>query len=224
MLREHVTLLADFYEFTMAYAYFKQNRQNDIVYFDLFTRKHPDGNGYIIFNGLNRIIEAVKNFKFTEDELDYLISHGFDDDEFIDYLRNIKLSIDIYGVPDGTIMFENEPLLTIRGPIIECQLVETLFLLSVNFSSLITTKAARIVKAAQGRAVMEFGARRAQGYEASIEGARCAIVGGASSTSNTLTGYLYDVPVVGTIAHSYVQIFENEYDAFLSYAKVHPDN
>lgn len=224
MLKNHVTMLADFYEFTMAYAYYKQNRQNDIVYFDLFTRKHPDDNGYIIFNGLTRIIEAVKNFKFTEDELDYLKSKGFTDEGFIDYLRNIDLNIDMYAVPDGTVMFKNEPLITIRGPIIECQLVETLFLLSVNYSTLITTKAARIVNAADGRAILEFGARRAQGYDAAVEGARCAVIGGCIGTSNTLTGYQYDVPVVGTIAHSYVQIFEDEYDAFLSYAKIHPDN
>lgn len=224
MIKEHVTLLADFYEFSMAYAYYKQNRQNDIVYFDLFTRKHPDNNGYLIFNGLERIIEAVKNFKFTEEELDYLRSVGFTDEGFLDYLRNLKLSVDIYGVPDGTIMFKNEPLLTIRGPIIECQLVETLFLLSVNFSTLITTKAARIAHAAQGRAILEFGARRAQGYDAAVEGARCAMVGGCVATSNTLTGYQYGVDVTGTMAHSYIQLFENEYDAFLSYAKVYPDN
>lgn len=224
MIKEHVSLLADFYEFSMAYAYYKQNRQDDIVYFDLFTRKHPDHNGYIIFNGLTRIIDAVKNFKFTEEELQYLRDEGFDDDGFIDYLRNIDLNIDIYGVPDGTIMFKNEPLLTIRGPIIECQLVETLFLLSVNYSTLITTKASRIVHAAQGRAVLEFGARRAQGYDAAVEGARCAMVGGCVATSNTLTGFQYGVNVTGTIAHSFVQLFESEYEAFLEYAKVHPDN
>lgn len=224
MIKEHVTLLADFYEFSMAYAYYKQNRQNDIVYFDLFTRKHPDHNGYLIFNGLTRIIDAVKNFKFTEEELEYLRQEGFDDDGFIDYLRNINLNLDIYAVPDGTVMFKNEPLLTIRGPIIECQLVETLFLLSVNYSSLITTKASRIVHAAQGRAILEFGARRAQGYDAAVEGARCAVIGGCVATSNTLTGFQYGVNVTGTIAHSYVQLFETEYEAFLSYAKVHPDN
>ena len=224
MIKQHVSMLADFYEFTMAYAYYNQNRQNDIVYFDLFTRKHPDDNGYIIFNGITRIIEAVKNFKFTEDELEYLRCQGFDDDGFLDYLRHIDLKLDIYGVPDGTVMFKNEPLLTIRGPIIECQLVETLFLLSVNYSTLITTKASRIVKAAQGRAILEFGARRAQGYDAAVEGARCAVIGGCVGTSNTLAGYQYGVPMVGTLAHSYVQLFEDEYDAFLSYAKVHPDN
>lgn len=224
MLKEHVSLLADFYEFSMAYAYYKQNRQNDIVYFDLFTRKHPDQHGYIIFNGLTRVIEAIKNFKFTEEELQYLRDQGFDDDGFIDYLRNVDLKLDIYGVPDGTVMFKNEPLLTIRGPIIECQLVETLFLLSVNYSTLITTKASRIVHASQGKAILEFGARRAQGYDAAVEGARCAVIGGCVATSNTLTGFKYGVPVTGTLAHSYVQLFETEYEAFLSYAKVQPDN
>lgn len=224
MLKEHVSLMADFYEFSMAYAYYKQNRQDDIVYFDLFTRKHPDQHGYIIFNGLNRIIDAIKNFKFTEEELQYLRDEGFDDDGFIDYLRNVDLKLDIYGVPDGTVMFKNEPLLTIRGPIIECQLVETLFLLSVNYSTLITTKASRIVHASQGKAILEFGARRAQGYDAAVEGARCAVIGGCVATSNTLTGFKYGVPVTGTLAHSYVQLFETEYEAFLSYAKVQPDN
>ncbi len=224
MLKEHVSLLADFYEFSMAYAYYKQNRQNDIVYFDLFTRKHPDQHGYIIFNGLTRVIEAIKNFKFTEEELQYLRDQGFDDDGFIDYLRNVDLKLDIYGVPDGTVMFKNEPLLTIRGPIIECQLVETLFLLSVNYSTLITTKASRIVHASQGKAILEFGARRAQGYDAAVEGARCAVIGGCVATSNTLTGFKYGVPVTGTLAHSYVQLFDTEYEAFLSYAKVQPDN
>lgn len=224
MLKEHVSLMADFYEFSMAYAYYKQNRQDDIVYFDLFTRKHPDQHGYIIFNGLNRIIDAIKNFKFTEEELQYLRDEGFDDDGFIDYLRNVDLKLDVYGVPDGTVMFKNEPLLTIRGPIIECQLVETLFLLSVNYSTLITTKASRIVHASQGKAILEFGARRAQGYDAAVEGARCAVIGGCVATSNTLTGFKYGVPVTGTLAHSYVQLFETEYEAFLSYAKVQPDN
>lgn len=224
MIKQHVTLLADFYEFSMAYAYYKQNRQNDIVYFDIFTRKHPDKNGFLIFSGLPRIIEAVKNFKFTEEELDFLRSKGFDDDGFIDYLRNIDLNLDIYAMPEGTVAFKNEPFITIKGPIIECQLVETLFLLSVNFSTLITTKAARIVRAAQGRAVLEFGARRAQGYDAAVEGARCAMIGGCVATSNALTGFQYDVNITGTMAHSYVQIFESEYEAFLEYAKVFPDN
>ena len=224
MIREHVTLLADFYEFSMAYAYFKQGRANEIVYFDLFTRKHPDDNGYLIFNGLSRVIKTLKDFKFTEEELAYLRKQGFDDDEFIDYLRNLELKLDMYSVPEGTVMFKNEPFLTIRGSIIDAQLVETLLLLSVNYSTLITTKASRIVNAARGRTILEFGARRAQGYDAAVEGARCAIIGGCFGTSNTLTGFQYDVPVTGTIAHSYIQIFENEYDAFLSYAKVQPNN
>ena len=223
MIREHISMLADFYEFNMAYAYFKQNRQKDIVYFDVFTRKHPDNNGYIIFNGLHRVIENILNFKFTEDELTYLSQFGYDDD-FIDYLRHLKLSIDLYAVADGTVMFKNEPFITIRGSIIECQLIETLILLSVNFSTLITTKASRLVNAAQGRTILEFGARRAQGIDAAIEGARCAMIGGCQATSNTLAGFLYQVDIEGTMAHSYIQLFETEYEAFLSFAKLNPNN
>lgn len=224
MIREHVAMMADFYEFTMSYAYFKQNRQKDIVYFDLFTRKNPDGNGYLIANGLHRVIEIIENFKFNEDELEYLKNKGFDDPEFIDFLRNLKLSLDIYGVPDGTVLFANEPILTIRGPIIECQLLETLLLLAINFSTLIATKASRIVNAAQGKAVLEFGARRAQGFDAALEGARAAMIGGCYATSNLLAGFEYDLETSGTMAHSYVQLFENEYEAFLAYCKVFPNN
>lgn len=217
-------LLADYYEFTMAYAYFKNNQQDKIVYFDMFSRNQPDRNGYLIFNGLNRVIENILNFKFEEEHLEYLASTGLDDPQFLDYLRNLKLDVDIWSVPDGTVMFKNEPFLTIRGPVIAAQLLETMILLSINYSTLVTTKASRIVQASEGRAVMEFGARRAHGFDASIEGARCAIIAGCIGTSNTLAGYKYDVPVSGTIAHSYVQLYESEYDAFLDYAKVNPNN
>lgn len=217
-------MLADYYEFTMAYNYFKENRHHDIVYFDVFTRKHPDDNGYIIFNGLESVIEAIKNFKFTESQIDFLRESGLKDETFLDYLRHLKLSLTITAPHDGTVMFKGEPLMTVSGPLLHCQLVETLILLSVNFPTLISTKTARIVQAAQGRSVMEFGARRAQSYDASIEGARAAVLAGADSTSNAYAAMKYQLPVSGTMAHSFVQLHETEYEAFLEYCKVQPEN
>lgn len=217
-------MLADYYEFTMAYAYYKNNQQDQIVYFDVFTRNHPDNNGYLIFNGLERVINNLLEYKFEEAHLDYLRETGLDDEGFLAYLRNMKFTLDIWSVPDGTVVFKNEPFMTIRGPVIQAQLIETLVLLSVNYSTLVTTKASRILNAAEGHAIMEFGARRAQGFDASIEGARCAMIAGCIGTSNTLAGYEYGVPVAGTIAHSYVQLHNDEYEAFLNYAKVHPNN
>ncbi len=218
------TMLADYYEFTMCYNYFKENRHHDLVYFDVFTRKHPDENGYIIFNGLNNVIEAIENFKFTEAQIDFLRKSGLDDEEFLDYLLNLKLNLTITAPHDGTVMFKGEPLMTVYGPLLHCQLVETLILLSVNFPTLISTKTARIVHAAQGRSVMEFGARRAQSYDASIEGARAAVIAGASSTSNAYAAMKYDLIASGTMAHSFIQLHESEYEAFLEYCKVQPDN
>lgn len=224
MNTQNFELLADYYEFTMAYAYYLNNEHDQIVYFDVFTRSHPDNNGYLIFNGLSRVIETISNFKFEEEHLEYLKSKGLSDEGFLDYLRNLSLDLDIWCVPDGTVMFKNEPFMTIRGSVIAAQLIETMVLLSVNYSTLVSTKASRIVQAAAPRSIMEFGARRAQGYDASIEGARCAVIAGCVSTSNTLAGYTYDLEISGTIAHSYVQLHDSEYEAFLSYAKVNPSN
>lgn len=224
MNTQNFELLADYYEFTMAYAYYLNNEHDQIVYFDVFTRSHPDNNGYLIFNGLSRVIETISNFKFEEEHLEYLKAKGLSDEGFLDYLRNLSLDLDIWCVPDGTVMFKNEPFMTIRGSVIAAQLIETMVLLSVNYSTLVSTKASRIVQAAAPRSIMEFGARRAQGYDASIEGARCAVIAGCVSTSNTLAGYTYDLEISGTIAHSYVQLHDSEYEAFLSYAKVNPSN
>ena len=216
--------MTDFYEFTMAYAYFKEKRHEEIAYFDMFIRRIPDGGGYLIFNGLNRLIEAIQSFRFTEEQLTYLQRSNVFDDEFIDYLRHLKLNLDIWSVEEGMPVFENEPLVTVRGTYIQAQLIETLLLLCVNYPILITTKASRIVTAARGRAVMEFGARRAQGMDASLEGARAAVIAGCVGTSCTLAGMKFGIPISGTIAHSYIQLHESEYAAFLSYSQIQPQN
>lgn len=221
---EDIVFLTDLYEFTMAYTFFKEDRHEEIVYFDMFARRIPDSGGYMIFNGLTRLIEGIKNFKFNNDHIEYLRECGFDDQAFLDYLLNMELNLDIWAVEDGTVVFANEPLITVKGPMIQAQLIETMLLLSVNYPTLITTKASRIVTAARGRAVLEFGARRAHGFDASLEGARSAILAGAVGTSHTLAGQKFGAYVSGTMAHSYVQMHDNEYDAFLSFAKINPDN
>lgn len=220
----NLPLLTDFYEFSMAYAYFKENRHHQVAYFDMFVRRLPDQGGYLVFNGLHRLVELIQSFKFSEEDIDYLRKVSNFDEDFLQYLLSLHLSIDLWSVPDGTIVFANEPLITVRGNVIEAQLIETLLLLAVNYPTLVSTKAARIVHAAKGRAVIEFGARRAQGFDASIEGARAAYIAGAHGTSNTLAGFMHQVPVSGTIAHSYIQTHDSEYEAFLSYAKIQPDN
>ena len=224
MHTQDITMMTDFYEFTMAYAYFKEKRHEEIAYFDMFIRRIPDGGGYLIFNGLNRLIEAIQSFRFTEEQLTYLQRSNVFDDEFIDYLRHLKLNLDIWSVEEGMPVFENEPLVTVRGTYIQAQLIETLLLLCVNYPILITTKASRIVTAARGRAVMEFGARRAQGMDASLEGARAAVIAGCVGTSCTLAGMKFGIPISGTIAHSYIQLHESEYAAFLSYSQIQPQN
>lgn len=224
MFTQDLTLLTDFYEYTMAYAYFKENKHEEIAYFDMFIRTIPDGGGYLIFNGLNRFIEAVQNFRFTDEQISFLRTADNFSEEFLDYLQTMTMNIDVWSVEEGTPVFANEPLVTVRGNYIQAQLVETLLLLCVNFPTLITTKASRIVHAARGRSVMEFGARRAQGIDASIEGARAAVIAGCVGTSCTLAGMRFNIPVSGTMAHSYIQLHDTEYDAFLSYAKIQPSN
>jgi len=221
---DQLSTLTDFYEFTMAYTYFKENKHEDIAYFDMFVRNIPDGGGFMIFNGLNRLIDVIRHFKFTKSDMDFLRKSYHFDEAFLDYLLNMSLTIDVWSVEEGTPVFANEPLVTIRGTTVQAQIIETLLLLCINYPTLVTTKAARIVYAARGRAVMEFGARRAQGIDASLEGARGAVIAGCVGTSNTLAGHNYAVPVSGTIAHSYIQLHESEYDAFLNYCKVNPTN
>lgn len=219
-----LTLLMDFYELTMANGYFKDNKQNQIAVFDVFFRDIPDRGGYAIFAGLEKVIDYLSALTFSENELEYLKSKKIFDDAFLEFLKHFKFSSDVYAVKEGTPIFPHEPILTIKGPIIDCQLVETMLLLTINHQSLIATKAARIVRAAQGRAVLEFGARRAHGYDASIYGARSAYIAGALGTSNTYADYAYQIPALGTMAHSYVQSYDSEYEAFCAYANTYPDN
>jgi len=221
---DQLTLLTDFYEFTMAYTYFKEGKHEDIAYFDMFVRNIPDGGGFLIFNGLNRLIEVIRNFKFTQNDITFLRKNYHFDEEFLEYLLNMNLSIDVWSVEEGTPVFANEPLVTIRGTTVQAQIIETLLLICINYPTLVTTKAARIVYASKGRAVMEFGARRAQGIDASLEGARGAVIAGCIGTSNSLAGQTYSVPVSGTIAHSYIQLHESEFEAFMNYCKVNPTN
>lgn len=223
-MNNKLELVADFYEFTMANGYFAKNMSDKIAYFDVFFRKIPDNGGYVITAGLEQVIDYVKNFKFTEDEIDYLRKQNKFSEEFLNYLSNFKFTGDIWAIPEGTVVFPNEPLITVRAPIIQAQIFETMFLLTINHQSLIATKTSRIVNAAQGRPVMEFGARRAHGVTAAIHGARASIIGGAVGTSCTLSAKEFDVPASGTMAHSWVQSFDTEYEAFKAYAETYPND
>ena len=218
-----LTLLMDFYELTMANGYFKDNKQDQIAVFDVFFRDVPDKGGYAIFAGLEQVIDYLTHLTFSKSELNYLRSKHIFEEGFIKYLENFIFTSDVYAMVEGTPIFPHEPILTIKGPIIECQLVETMILLTINHQSLIATKAARIVRAAQGRSVLEFGARRAHGYDASIYGARAAYIAGVMGTSNTYADYVYKIPALGTMAHSYVQSYDSEFEAFKSYAVTYPD-
>lgn len=222
MNKRNLGMIADFYEFTMANGYFNKN-MNDIAYFDMFFRRVPDEGGFAIFAGLKQVIESVQNLRFTEDDINYLrsVNSSFSE-EFLNYLRNFKFTGDIYAIPEGTIVFPGEPLITVKAPLIEAQLLETLILLTVNHQSLIATKTRRIVNQAKGRPVMEFGARRAHGPDAAIYGARAAIIGGAIGTSCSISAKEFDVTVSGTMAHSWIQSFDSEYEAFKTYAEIYP--
>ena len=180
---ENKNLVMDYYQLTMAYSYFKQNKQNEIAYFDMFYRKNPDNGGYVISAGLDEVIDYIKNFRFTEEDIECLRKKGDFDEEFLNYLRNLRFTGDVYAIPDGTVVFPNEPLITIKANIIEAQLIETALLLHKNFASLITTKATKIVAAAKGRGVMEFGTRRAHEVDAAVKGAKYAYIGGAIGTA-----------------------------------------
>lgn len=218
------TLLTDLYEITMANAYFKDGRKDEIAVFDVFFRKVPDDGGYAILAGLESIIDYIENLRFDPEEIEFLRSKKMFDDGFLEYLKTFKFTSDVYAIEEGTPIFPNEPLLIVHGPIIECQLVETFILLSLNHQSLIATKASRIVREAKGRPVFEFGARRAHSYDASILGARSAYIGGVIGTSNVIAEQLYGIPSVGTMAHSYIQSFDDEFEAFKSFALNYPDN
>ena len=216
--------LIDFYELTMAYSDFKNNRINDIVYFDAYFRKNIDNNGYSIFGGLEEIIDYLNNLRFDKDDIDYLRGLKCFDEDFLQYLSNFKFSGDVYSFVDGDIIFPNETCIRVRAPLIEAEIIETDLLNKFNHASLIATKASRIVNSAKGRGVMEFGARRAQGGDAASVGAKYACIGGCVGTSCYESGKRYGVSILGTMAHSQIMKYENEYDAFLDYAKTFPDN
>lgn len=224
MKYENLAMLCDFYEFTMSNGYFKNGFYKKNVYFDVFFRKVPDNGGFAIAAGLEQVIEYIKDLHFNDDDIAYLKSKGIFDVQFLDYLKNFKFSGDIYAVPEGTTIFPNEPILTVRAPAIEAQLIETFVLLTLNHQTLIATKANRIVRAAQGRTVLEFGSRRAQGASGAVDGARAAFIGGCKGTACTLTDEIYGVPAGGTMAHSWIQMFDSEYDAFKTYCELYPDN
>ena len=222
MRADNLTLLTDFYELTMMQGYFK-NPTDQTVIFDVFYRDNPCGGGYAIAAGLEQVIEYINNLRFTDEDIAYLRSlHTFDED-FLEYLRKFRFSGDIYAIPEGTVIFPREPLLKVIAPIMEAQLVETAILNIINHQSLIATKASRVVYAAGGDGVMEFGLRRAQCPDAGIFGARAAIIGGCIGTSNVLTGKMFDVPVLGTHAHSWIMSFPDEYTAFKTYAHLYPN-
>ena len=220
----NLSMLVDFYEFTMANGYFKNNLKDKIVYFDMFFRKNPDNAGFAIVAGLEQVIEYIKGLNFTKSDIEYLRERKLFNEEFLEYLLNFKFTGDIYAIEEGTPVFPNEPLITVKAKVIEAQLIETMLLLTINHQSLIATKANRIRRAADGKEVLELGARRSQGYDAAIYGARAAYIGGVDGTANTIADEIFGVKAVGTMAHSWIQLFGDEYKAFETYAKTYPDN
>ena len=220
----NLSMLVDFYEFTMANGYFKNNLKDKIVYFDMFFRKNPDNAGFAIVAGLEQVIEYIKGLNFTKNDIEYLRQRKLFSEEFLEYLLNFKFTGDIYAIEEGTPVFPNEPLITVKAKAIEAQLIETMLLLTINHQSLIATKANRIRRASGGKEVLELGARRSQGYDAAIYGARAAYIGGVDGTANTIADEIFGIKAVGTMAHSWIQLFGDEYKAFETYAKTYPDN
>ena len=224
MKQFNLSMLCDFYEFTMSNGYFTSGFNNRIAYFDVFFRSVPDGGGFAIAAGLEQVVEYISRLRFSSDDIEYLRSKKMFSEVFLGYLKSFSFTGDIYAVEEGTPVFPNEPILTVKAPIIEAQLVETFILLALNHQSLIATKANRIVRAAQGRTVWEFGTRRAQGVEGAVIGARAAYIGGCAGTSCTLSDTLFGIPASGTMAHSWIQMFDCELDAFKTYCKLYPNN
>lgn len=222
--KENLTMLTDFYEITMANGYFANGMGDEIAYFDMFFRRVPDGGGYAIMAGVEQVIEYLKNLKFEKEDIDYLRNKGCFSEDFLKYLENFKFSCDVWAIEEGTPIFPHEPILTVRGPVIQSQFVESMILLIINHQSLIATKASRIVRSAAGRPVMEFGTRRAHGSAAAIYGARATYIAGCAATACTIADRDHGIPATGTMAHSWVQMFPTEYDAFKAYAEVYPDN
>ncbi len=224
MDKRNLAMLFDFYEMTMANGYFRKGMKDDITYFDIFFRRVPDGGGFAIAAGLEQLIDYIEDLHFNEDDLQYLREKNLFEEDFLEYLRNFRFTGDIWAVPEGTPVFPNEPLVTVRAPASQSQLIETYALLCINHQSLIATKAARVVRAANGRKVLEFGSRRAQGIDGAVMGARAAYIGGVHGTACALSDQLYGVPASGTMAHSWVQMFDTQYEAFKTYCEIYPNN
>lgn len=222
--KKNLSMLADFYEFTMANGYLENNMEDTIAYFDMFFRNIPDDGGFAIMAGVEQLIEYLKNLRFKDADLEYFRSKKIFNEKFLNYLRNFEFTCDVWAIPEGTPIFPQEPIVTVRGPIVQAQLIETMILLTINHQSLIATKANRITRAAQGRNVIEFGSRRAHSYEAAILGARAAYIGGCIGTANTIVDRDFDIPAMGTMAHSWIQVFPTELEAFRAYARTYPDN
>ena len=224
MKEQNLSMLCDFYEFTMSNGYFNNNFYKRTAYFDVFFRSIPDQGGFAIAAGLEQVIEFIQQLRFGDEDIEFLRAKETFSEDFLTYLKTFSFTGDIYAVPEGTPVFPNEPLMTVKAPIIEAQLIESFILLALNHQSLIATKANRIVRAAQGRTVWEFGTRRAQGIEGAVIGARAAYIGGCAGTSCTLSDFLYSIPTSGTMAHSWVQMFDTEYEAFKAYCELYPNN
>lgn len=220
----NMTMLTDYYELTMANGYFEADMADDIAYFDMFFRRIPDNGGYAIMAGLEQVIKYLDNLKYTEEDIEYLRSKKMFSEEFLKYLAGFKFECDVWAVPEGTPIFPHEPIITVRGPVMQAQFVETMILLLVNHQSLIATKASRIVRAANGRPIMEFGTRRSHSTTAAIYGARASYIGGCAGTACTIADEVFKTPALGTMAHSWVQMFDNEYEAFKAYTKIYPTN
>ena len=223
-IKRNLTLLCDFYELTMANGYFKCGMGDRIVYFDVFYRNNPDGGGYAITAGLEQIVEYIEDLKFTDEDIEFLRTKGCFSEEFLEYLRGFKFTGDIWAIPEGTVVFPGEPLMTVRAPAIQAQFIETYVLMMINHQSLIATKASRLARSAKGRLLSEFGSRRAHGADAAILGARAAYIGGCGSTACAIADREYGVPSMGTMAHSWVQMFDTEYEAFKTYCEIYPNN
>lgn len=220
----NLTMLTDFYEISMANGYFQSDIRDQEAVFDMFFRRVPDNGGFAIMAGVEQLIKYMKNLKFTQEDIEYLREKKCFSEDFLDYLANFQFTCDVWAVPEGTPIFPHEPIVTVKGPLIQAQFVETFILLTINHQTLIATKANRIVRAAQGRPVMEFGTRRAQGASAAVDGARASYIAGCVGSACTIADRDYGVPALGTMAHSWVQTFDSEYEAFKEYTRIYPDN
>ena len=220
----NLTLLTDFYEYTMINGYFHAGIQDKIAVFDVFFRRVPENGGFAIYAGLQQVIELINGLSFTEEDVEYFRKKGCFSEEFFNFLRNFKFCCDVWSIREGTPIFPNEPIITVRGPLEQVQMIETMLLVTFNFETLIATKASRLIRAAQGRTIVEFGSRRAQGYDGAMLGARAAYIAGCAGTACTISDRMMGVPASGTMAHSWVQAFDTEYEAFKAYAETYPDN